>query len=81
MTYDERKELNKTLANQAHYNAIAVQPTNTATATIIGVDGQTGRAIANVADGIARYQNIASSNQLGITSSAFSGKFSDGRSG
>jgi hypothetical protein len=47
--------------------------------TVVAIDGLTGRTIANVADGTARYQDISSSNQQGITSGAFSGGFNDGK--
>jgi hypothetical protein len=50
-----------------------------AVGTVVAIDGLTGRAIANVADGTARYQDISSSNQQGITSGAFSGGFNDGK--
>jgi hypothetical protein len=72
MTTAERLALNGLLANKQYYDARSPIQTSTATGTMIGVDGQTGRAIAVVADGSARFNQIASSSQIGVTSTAYS---------
>jgi hypothetical protein len=80
MTTAERLALNGLLANKQYYDARSPIQTSAATGTMIGIDGQTGRAIAVVADGSARFNRIASSSQIGVTSAAYS-KGSGGNGG
>ena len=81
MKYSDRLNHEKAITEAVYYYASKTTSSSTAVGTPIAVDGQTGRAIVAVADGVARYQSIASSNQLGTTSAAYSGRFADGRSG
>jgi hypothetical protein len=86
MTTAERQALNGLLANKQYYDARSPIQSSAATGTMVGIDGQTGRAIAVVADGTARFNQIASSSQIGVTSAAYSkgtggnGGFLSGRS-
>lgn len=88
MTTAERLALNGLLANKQYYSARSLANNNNtaATGTMIGIDGATGRAIASIADGTARFNQIASSSQIGVTSAGFTkgnggnGGFLSGRS-
>lgn len=86
MTTAERLALNGLLANKQFFDARSPIQTSAATGTMIGIDGQTGRAIAVIADGAARFNQVASSSQIGVTSAAYSkgsggnGGFLSGRS-
>jgi hypothetical protein len=84
MTYAERQTMNNLTANQQFYNTrttinFADMAASGAVGTVVAIDGLTGRAIASIADGMARYTDISGSNQQGVTNPAFSGKFSDGK--
>lgn len=71
MKYSDRLDHEKAITEAVYYNAIQPTPSNATTGTMIGIDGQTGRAIAVVADGTARFNQIASSSQIGVTSAAY----------
>ncbi len=79
MKYAERQAVNGTLANQAYFNSIQSTPQYTAVGTAIAVDGLTGRLVTAVADGVVKYQNIANSSAIGVTSASYAGRFADGR--
>ena len=85
MNYFDRLAL-ESMVETAKYNHtravanFADMAASGAVGTVVAIDGLTGRSIANVADGVVRYQDISSSNQQGVTSGAFSGGFNDGRS-
>ncbi len=73
MKWADRRDQNNLVSQAIYFNARNSQSdTNAATGTMIGIDGQTGRAIAVVADGSARFNQIASSSQIGVTSAAYS---------
>ena len=72
MKYSDRLNHEKAITEAVFYNAIQQPSSSAATGTMIGIDGQTGRAIAVVADGTARFNQIASSSQIGVTSAAYS---------
>jgi membrane peptidoglycan carboxypeptidase len=73
MKYADRAAQNALTDQAVYFNTRNSQTDNSsATGTMVSVDGQTGRAIAVVADGTARFNQIASSNQLGVTSVAYS---------
>jgi hypothetical protein len=81
MKYADRAAQNSLMEQAIYFNTRSNQPdTNAATGTTIGIDGQTGRMIAIVADGSARFNQIASSSQIGVTSAAYS-KGSGGNGG
>ncbi len=81
MKYSDRAAQNSLIDQSIYFNTRNAQPATTAaTGTMVGIDGQTGRAIAIVADGTARFNQIASSSQIGVTSAAYS-KGSGGNGG
>jgi len=80
LTTAERLALNGLLANKQFFDARSPIDSSAATGTMIGFDGQTGHAIAVIADGTARFNQITSSNQIGVTSAAYS-KGTGGNSG
>jgi len=73
LKYSDRAAQNSLIDQSIYFNTRNAQPaTGATTGTMVGIDGQTGRAIAVVADGTARFNQIASSSQIGVTSAAYS---------
>ena len=73
MNYSDRAAQNSLIDQAVYFNTRDNQPsTSAATGTMIGFDGETGRAKAVIADGTARFNQIASSSQVGVTSAAYS---------
>lgn len=69
MNYFDRAAQNSLIDQAVYFNARNAQSANTdSTGTVMGIDATTGRSLVVAGDGIARTKDIASSNQLAITS-------------
>ena len=71
-SYQDRHEQELLTDQAVYFSKLKAMPSSNAVGTPLGINGQTGQLIINVADGIGRTTNLGA-NVLGITGSVAKG--------